>query len=106
MASHSEEKRVEVVEMGYQKEAASPVKTEHSTVHPSSSLDSLPHSDAASRIIDEYLAEGGSADWTKEEEKRLLRKVDWRLGPVLAFSVLLQLYDKTILSQAVRTSQP
>ncbi|GJN73281.1 MFS transporter [Purpureocillium lilacinum] len=35
-----------------------------------------------------------------ETNKRLLRKIDWRLMPVLCFTYALQYYDKAILSQA------
>ncbi|CAG9975162.1 unnamed protein product [Clonostachys byssicola] len=34
------------------------------------------------------------------EEKKLVRKIDWKLMPVLCFTYALQYYDKAILSQA------
>ncbi|GAM43494.1 hypothetical protein TCE0_050r18352 [Talaromyces pinophilus] len=36
----------------------------------------------------------------EETNKRLLRKVDWRLMPVMCFTYALQYYDKALLSQA------
>lgn len=38
------------------------------------------HDDEAADVINGY---DGSASWTDAEEHRLLRKIDWRLMPVL-----------------------
>ena len=50
-------------------------------------------------------AHGGTPAWTEEEEKRLVRKIDKRLLPIMAFSYGLQYYDKAMLSQAVNIRQ-
>ncbi|OBT73466.1 hypothetical protein VF21_07296 [Pseudogymnoascus sp. 05NY08] len=44
--------------------------------------------------------EHGDDAWSPEEEKRLLRKLDWQLLPILCFTYGLQYYDKAMLSQA------
>jgi hypothetical protein len=44
----------------------------------------------------------GPEDWTPEEKKILVRKVDKRLMPLLVITYGLQYYDKAMLSQAVR----
>lgn len=61
--------------------------------------------DEASRIIEEYAAQGGAQEWAEFEEKRLRRKIDWRLVPVLCFTLFLQFYDKNIIAQAVRCAR-
>lgn len=66
------------------------------------SIDSF-HHDEAARILADYLAAGGPEGWSALEEKNLIRKVDRRLLPVLAFTFFLTWYDKGILSQAVGT---
>lgn len=43
----------------------------------------------------------GDTDWTEEEEKTLVRKIDLRLLTLLTASYGLQFYDKTMLGQAV-----
>ncbi|QPG97371.1 hypothetical protein C2857_006217 [Epichloe festucae Fl1] len=55
------------------------------------------HNDEATKILDTY---DGDRDWTSDEEKRLRRRVDWRLLPILCVTYGLQYYDKNILSQA------
>lgn len=55
--------------------------------------------DEAWKLVDEY---DGDTMWTAMEEKKLLRKIDWRLIPVLCITYTLQYYDKAMLSQAVR----
>ncbi|KAL1891709.1 hypothetical protein Sste5346_007458 [Sporothrix stenoceras] len=55
------------------------------------------HKDEAMKVLANY---HGDETWTEEEEKKLRRKVDWRLMPVLCFTYLLQYYDKAMLSQA------
>ncbi|KAF5017614.1 hypothetical protein F66182_10440 [Fusarium sp. NRRL 66182] len=55
------------------------------------------HHDEAMKVLEAY--EGDEA-WTDEEEKKLRRKIDWRLMPVLCVTYMLQYYDKAMLSQA------
>lgn len=58
------------------------------------------HQDEAMRVLGAYT---GEVEWTEEEEKKLRRKLDWRLMPVLCATYGLQYYDKAMLSQAVWT---
>ncbi|KAM5350664.1 hypothetical protein ACJ41O_007169 [Fusarium nematophilum] len=44
--------------------------------------------------------DGEMLELDEATNKRLLRKIDWRLMPVLCFTYALQYYDKAILSQA------
>lgn len=53
--------------------------------------------DEAARVISDY---NGPLTWSREEEKRILRKVDWKLMPILCINYLLQYYDKAMLGQA------
>lgn len=39
--------------------------------------------DIAAQIIAQYAGEG-DANWTEEEEKRLIRKVDWMIVPIVS----------------------
>ncbi|CRK20587.1 hypothetical protein BN1723_000400 [Verticillium longisporum] len=55
------------------------------------------HNDEALKVLADY---HGDSEWTEKEEKRLRRKVDWRLMPVLCATYGLQYYDKAMLSQA------
>lgn len=64
------------------------------------SVDSF-HHDEAAKILAEYVSAGGPEEWSELEEKNLIRKIDRRLLPVLAFTFFLTWYDKGILSQAV-----
>ena len=64
------------------------------------SVDSF-HHDEAARILADYVSAGGPEEWSPLEEKNLIRKIDRRLLPVLAFTFFLTWYDKGILSQAV-----
>lgn len=57
--------------------------------------------DEAVQIIEDYIAAGGQQEWTEWEEKRLKRKIDWKLIPVVAVTMFFQLYDKNIMAQAV-----
>lgn len=40
--------------------------------------------DIAAQIIAEYGDEMGGQTWSAEEEKKLIRKVDWRLIPIVS----------------------
>ena len=56
------------------------------------------HNDEAVRVIAHY---DGNQSWEPSEEKRLVRKVDWRLLPLMCGTYALQYYDKAMISQAV-----
>lgn len=56
------------------------------------------HQDEALRVLAAY---EGDPEWTEEEEKKLRRRLDWKLMPVLCATYGLQYYDKAMLSQAV-----
>ncbi|KXT15312.1 hypothetical protein AC579_2817 [Pseudocercospora musae] len=53
--------------------------------------------DEAAKVLNTY---SGSPDWTKAEERKLRRKLDCKLMPVLCLTYALQYYDKAMLSQA------
>ncbi|SPO01642.1 related to allantoate permease [Cephalotrichum gorgonifer] len=55
------------------------------------------HQDEAMRVLQAYT---GDRQWGEEEEKKLRRKLDWKLMPVLCATYALQYYDKAMLSQA------
>ncbi|QPC60690.1 hypothetical protein HYE67_002921 [Fusarium culmorum] len=55
------------------------------------------HQDEAMKVLEAY---GGDEAWTDAEEKKLRRKIDWSLMPVLCATYGLQYYDKAMLSQA------
>lgn len=67
------------------------------TQQASKELDTV-HNDEALKVLATY---GGDVEWTDAEEKRLLRKLDWKLMPVLCATYGLQYYDKAMLPQAV-----
>jgi hypothetical protein len=56
------------------------------------------HNDEAMKVLAAY---HGDEEWTAAEEKKLSRKLDWKLLPVLCLTYMLQYYDKAMLSQAV-----
>ena len=58
------------------------------------------HQDEAMKVLATY---DGDLHWTPEEEKVLLRKIDFRLMPILILTYGLQYYDKAMLAQAVST---
>lgn len=64
---------------------------------PNKTVDTV-HNDEALKVFAEYT---GEREWSTAEEKRLRRKIDWRLMPVLCITYGLQYYDKAMLSQAV-----
>ncbi|KAL5002222.1 major facilitator superfamily domain-containing protein [Aspergillus recurvatus] len=55
------------------------------------------HTDEAMKVLARYT---GDESWEPSDEKRLVRKVDWRLLPLLCLTYGLQYYDKAMLSQA------
>ncbi|OAP60802.1 hypothetical protein AYL99_05804 [Fonsecaea erecta] len=55
------------------------------------------HGDEALKVI---AAVGGDDYWTAQEEKKLVRKIDRRLLPVLCLVYGIQFYDKAMLAQA------
>lgn len=58
------------------------------------------HNDEGLRVLANYQ---GEVEWTKAEEKKLVRKIDRRLLVILCVTYGLQYYDKAMLSQAVST---
>ncbi|KAK6078444.1 allantoate permease [Seiridium cupressi] len=55
--------------------------------------------DIAAQIIAQYGGDG-TITWTKEEEKKLIRKVDWHIIPILFVCATLSGLDKTAISAA------
>lgn len=60
-------------------------------------IDTL-HNDEALIVINQY---DGDQTWAPEEEKRLVRKIDRRLLPILVITFGLTFYDKVLLAHAV-----
>lgn len=58
-------------------------------------------SDRAVKILAAY---SGDREWTAEEDKKLVRKIDRRLISILFITYGIQFYDKSLLSQAVSPS--
>jgi len=56
------------------------------------------HKDEAMKVLVAY---DGDQSWTDDEEKKLRRKIDWKLMPILCFTYSLQYYDNAMLGQAV-----
>ncbi|ETN41668.1 uncharacterized protein HMPREF1541_03604 [Cyphellophora europaea CBS 101466] len=56
--------------------------------------------DIAAHFIAEHGQELRGNEYTKEEEKKLIRKVDWRLVPILFVCATLSGLDKTAISAA------
>lgn len=67
---------------------------------PISTVDDV-HNDEALKVLAAYT---GDTAWSPSEEKKLRRKIDWRIMPVLCLTYGLQYYDKAMLSQAVSPS--
>ncbi|KAK3311943.1 major facilitator superfamily domain-containing protein [Apodospora peruviana] len=65
-------------------------------VKKANSIDTV-HNDEAVVVLANYT---GEQTWTDAEEKKLRRKIDWRLMPVLCMTYSLQYYDKAMLGQA------
>jgi hypothetical protein len=57
------------------------------------------HDDEGVTVVNEYT---GEKEWTSDEEKKVVRKIDLRLLTLLTASYGLQFYDKTMMGQAVR----
>lgn len=66
-------------------------------VEKSTTLDTV-HNDEAIKVLANYT---GDETWTDEEEKQVLRRIDWKLMPILCVTYGLQYYDKAMFSQAV-----
>ncbi|KIW14853.1 hypothetical protein PV08_07638 [Exophiala spinifera] len=56
------------------------------------------HDDQALKIIAAY--QGADAEWTPEEEQKLVRKIDFKLVPLMFITYGLIYYDKSMLSSA------
>lgn len=56
------------------------------------------HTDEAMKVLAAY---NGTLEWTTQEEKKLVRKIDLKLLSILVLTYALQYYDKGMLSQAV-----
>ena len=56
------------------------------------------HNDEGLRVLANYQ---GEVTWTEVEEKKVTRKIDRRLLPIIITTYGLQYYDKAMLSQAV-----
>lgn len=59
------------------------------------------HGDEALKVI---AVSGGDDYWEEDEEKKLVRKIDRRLMPILCITYGVQYYDKAMLAQAVSPS--
>ncbi|PLN78361.1 MFS general substrate transporter [Aspergillus taichungensis] len=59
-------------------------------------IDTL-HQDEALKVLAAYT---GDESWTPEEEKKLVRRIDFKVLPLLCLTYGLQYYDKAMLSQA------
>lgn len=58
------------------------------------------HLDEAVKVVG---VRASTEDWTIDEEKKLVRKIDWKVLPLLVTTIGIQFYDKAMLSHAVRT---
>jgi hypothetical protein len=56
------------------------------------------HKDEAMKVLATY---DGDLHWTPQEEKTLVRRIDFKLMPILVLTYGLQYYDKAMLAQAV-----
>lgn len=66
-------------------------------IEKAATLDTI-HNDEAIKVLANYT---GDETWTEEEEKKLIRRIDWKLMPILCVTYGLQYYDKAMFSQAV-----
>lgn len=53
--------------------------------------------DEAAKVLNKY---DGPLTWSDEEERKLRKKIDWRLMPILCITYGLQYYDKAMIGQA------
>ena len=83
------------------KRAASPSGAEEAGYPEKPAVVHDEHQDEALKVLGAY---SGDPEWSEEEEKRIRKRLDWRLMPVLSITYGLQHYDKTMLSQAVSAS--
>jgi hypothetical protein len=77
---------------------AESVQKKHETTVQEAEADVDIQRDKGAEVLDTY---DGDREWTKEEENRLRRKIDFKLMPILCFTYGLQYYDKAMLGQAV-----
>lgn len=83
-------------------ETAQDVKIKSATHVDPKEVDTV-HNDEAMKVLATYT---GDENWVAEEEKKLVRKIDMKLLPILCTTYLLQYYDKAMLSQAVSNHIP
>ncbi|KAF1813347.1 MFS transporter [Eremomyces bilateralis CBS 781.70] len=57
------------------------------------------HNDEAMKVLGNARTTD-AVDWDEDEERRLVRKLDWKLMPLLFLTFGLQFYDKALLSSA------
>ena len=69
-----------------------------STEKDAANLDSVPGSDAAQKALFLEFASKDD-DWKKEIDKKLVRKIDLRLLPILVILYLLNFLDRLVFSQ-------
>ncbi|KAK0624228.1 major facilitator superfamily domain-containing protein [Immersiella caudata] len=55
------------------------------------------HTDEAMKVLAAYT---GEQTWTDDEEKKIRRRIDWKVLPILFLTYTLQYYDKAMISQA------
>ena len=60
------------------------------------------HLDEAVKVVG---AHDGGQNWSTEEERKVVRKIDSRLMPLLVITYGIQFYDKAMLSHAVTNSR-
>ncbi|KAL4945770.1 hypothetical protein BDV06DRAFT_229953 [Aspergillus oleicola] len=72
-------------------------RTMEQTTAPEKPTMDTKHTDEAMKVLANYT---GDETWEPTEEKHLVRKIDWRLLPLLCMTYGLQYYDKAMLSQA------
>lgn len=71
------------------------------TIQKPTTIDTV-HGDEALKVI---VQAGGDDVWEEHEEKKVVRKIDMRLMPILCVTYGIQYYDKAMLAQAVSVSR-
>lgn len=66
-------------------------------IGPTKTVDTV-HNDEALKVLANYT---GDESWSEEEERKLRKRIDWKLMPVLCFTYSLLYYDKAMIGQAV-----